>query len=391
MNLEYEAAELSISFQLDSGYIEHVSFLDREKCPFPVRYKNGDSANAAMEKWLINRIMPENRVGAKKLFSVIGKNRLRNSIKSYGLSLSDGYWLKRPKDPVTWDEINFYKNKFSYDIGNFIFGICKKPVSVFSPDLTTNGKMPKTWRRKGSSIWLLKAGTYPYYSEPFNELLASEILRKISKVPYVDYSITKIRGSTVSVCENFIKEGFEYVPAADLMVTETRPDYLTKEMHLQERCQHFGIPGYKEFLDTIWYLDYLTANTDRHYHNFGFLYNCQQERFVGPAPIFDNGSSLWCDSVQIEPEKWVPKMEDQALLMARHLRHPEKISLLSGKDLAELVEEIYENSVTPMDRIKEIQSLVENRANTGTRVIENTIELQQKRTRRQSHVLEQQF
>ena len=39
--------------------------------------------------------------------------------------------------------------------------------------------------------------------------------------------------------------------------------------------------------------DYLINNADRHYGNFGFIRNVQTRKFLGMAPIFDNGNSLW--------------------------------------------------------------------------------------------------
>lgn len=43
-------------------------------------------------------------------------------------------------------------------------------------------------------------------------------------------------------------------------------------------------------------VDYLLANTDRHYNNFGAIRNANTLEWIGPAPIFDSGTSLWCDT-----------------------------------------------------------------------------------------------
>ena len=39
--------------------------------------------------------------------------------------------------------------------------------------------------------------------------------------------------------------------------------------------------------------DYIIANYDRHYRNFGAIRNIVTLKWVGIAPIFDSGSSLW--------------------------------------------------------------------------------------------------
>lgn len=39
--------------------------------------------------------------------------------------------------------------------------------------------------------------------------------------------------------------------------------------------------------------DYLIANEDRHFNNFGLLRNADTLEWIGAAPIFDSGTSLW--------------------------------------------------------------------------------------------------
>jgi hypothetical protein len=39
--------------------------------------------------------------------------------------------------------------------------------------------------------------------------------------------------------------------------------------------------------------DFLLANEDRHLNNFGFIRNVETLKFVGCAPLFDQGNSLW--------------------------------------------------------------------------------------------------
>ena len=41
--------------------------------------------------------------------------------------------------------------------------------------------------------------------------------------------------------------------------------------------------------------DYLLANKDRHFNNFGVIRDVNSLDFIKVAPIFDNGCSLWYD------------------------------------------------------------------------------------------------
>ena len=41
--------------------------------------------------------------------------------------------------------------------------------------------------------------------------------------------------------------------------------------------------------------DFILANKDRHFNNFGVIRNVETLEFERVAPIFDNGCSLWFD------------------------------------------------------------------------------------------------
>jgi hypothetical protein len=44
-------------------------------------------------------------------------------------------------------------------------------------------------------------------------------------------------------------------------------------------------------------VDYLIANTDRHFNNFGVIRHAETLEWLGPAPIFDCGTSMWNDQI----------------------------------------------------------------------------------------------
>lgn len=55
-----------------------------------------------------------------------------------------------------------------------------------------------------------------------------------------------------------------------------------------------GIPEIKEFMDYMLVFDYLMVNTDRH---FGAIRDVESLEWIGPALIFDSGTSLWHDKL----------------------------------------------------------------------------------------------
>ena len=51
-------------------------------------------------------------------------------------------------------------------------------------------------------------------------------------------------------------------------------------------------------------VDFIIANTDRHYRNFGAVRNAETLEWIGFSPIFDCGSSMWYNKIaaMINPE-----------------------------------------------------------------------------------------
>lgn len=67
--------------------------------------------------------------------------------------------------------------------------------------------------------------------------------------------------------------------------------------HYRNCCEKLGVPNVTHALDQMLVLDYLIANEDRHFNNFGLLRNPDTLEWLGPAPIYDSGSSLGYDKL----------------------------------------------------------------------------------------------
>lgn len=64
--------------------------------------------------------------------------------------------------------------------------------------------------------------------------------------------------------------------------------------NVAQTLRALNIPTYvRSFLEYQIMTDYLLTNTDRHYNNFGVLRDTNTLRFVGMAPIFDTGNSMF--------------------------------------------------------------------------------------------------
>ena len=108
-----------------------------------------------------------------------------------------------------------------------------------------------------------------------------------------------------SVCEDFVTENTELIPAWRLLQAKKQKNSTSRYRHLLECCELLGIGNITPFLDRMLVLDYIIANEDRHFNNFGALRNAETLEWLGMAPIYDSGSSLGYDKMpgQMRSEK----------------------------------------------------------------------------------------
>ena len=121
-----------------------------------------DCSAEGLAKWLRRRIIPKNRAYAHNFLSKcrLNINRPMNIIKvSKGLSLNDCYWVVEEGFEGTFDKYNLYDNHFSRVLALIAFtgyGSSIRSSLASCPEFTTNGMLPKCWRRSGNVIRLYK-------------------------------------------------------------------------------------------------------------------------------------------------------------------------------------------------------------------------------------------
>jgi hypothetical protein len=245
--------------------------------------------------------------------------------KSHGLSLSDHYWLRPEKSDLKWEEINFFTNPFSEDIGNVLFGQAPKNgvISFMSPDIACDGWLPKRWKIIEGKRCLIKGGS-GYEQEPCNEAIASIVMQRLG-VSHVPYTIEVMDGHLCSVCENFLSVDSELVAAWHISQARTRDNRASAFNHFLYCCEELGIPNARESLEKMLVVDYLIANEDRHYGNFGAVRNTRTLEWRGLAPVYDSGSSLWHSSPLA---KYIGKTESRPFKRT----HEDQIGLVSSFD-----------------------------------------------------------
>jgi hypothetical protein len=97
----------------------------------------------------------------------------------------------------------------------------------------------------------------------------------------------------------------ELIPAWRVMMIQKKNNSTSVYRHFVKCCESLGIKDVVPFLDRMITLDYIIANEDRHFNNFGLIRNAETLEWIGMAPIYDSGSSLGYDKLpgQMKSEK----------------------------------------------------------------------------------------
>lgn len=299
--------------------------------PIGISMRNGVLDRSALNAWWRGRSIPASRQGIRQALETLRIGYTQQLLeKSYGLSLSDQYWIRAKHSDLQWDDINFFQNSFSDDIGDILFG--KKlsddeGISLMSPDNTSDGWLKKKWTIIDGKRCLIKGGSGAIQQEPYNEVIASCLMDRL-QVSHVAYRLILQNDYPYSVCEDFITPDTELVPAWYIVQTLKKENHHSNYQHYLRCCTELGIPEIQHALDQMLVVDFLLANEDRHFNNFGVIRNAETLKWVGAAPIYDTGTSLWFST----PTKLIHPTA--ANLPSKPFRdtHIEQIKLVSSFD-----------------------------------------------------------
>lgn len=307
MHKEIPVCEINIS---DASFsIENIGKLYNPE-HIPLGLSDNDKINIIkFNKWYKSRSIPASRQGLAEALDLIGITHQDELIlKCYGLSLSDQYWFKPDSLDLQWKDINFFYNDFNEDVGNALFGntSASGSISLISPDNTSDGWLKKKWTIIDGKRCLIKSGSAPFFQEPLNEKIASVIQGKLNYMPFVNYDLIFDNEYPLSVCENFITPQTELISAYSIYGTLPKEKNVSSYEHFIKCCDRQGIANTKKFINYMLSVDYIIANSDRHFRNFGVIRNAETLEWIGFAPLFDCGTSLWFDKIakNIKPIKY---------------------------------------------------------------------------------------
>jgi hypothetical protein len=220
-----------------------------------------------------------------------------------GLSLNDSYWVVPAGFDGKFSQYNLYENRFSETLAEVAFTGVGQSRGVFtaSPELTTNGTLPKAWRfmeekAGGGGIYLYKGATSGRANagrEPYGEFYASQVASAMG-LAAVQYDLEYWKGVLASKCKLFTDIDAAFVPMGRIV----RVGGLEAVLEYAERLGEEFVQSVKSML----IFDAVIYNEDRHFGNFGILRDNKSGEILAPAPLFDNGLSLFCHAKDTELE-----------------------------------------------------------------------------------------
>ena len=257
----------------------------------------GKVTNPKLNEWWTNRSIPSSRDGLKAALEAMGLHTSTQLLTlGNALSLSDQYWICPKNKTLRWEDINFFDNDFDADVGEALFGRGLADIArgrKRSPDNTSDGWLEKRWLCQQPRV-LQKGGSGVYRQEPFNEVIATVLMQRLG-IPHVAYTVMQDdeSGKYYSLCANFITKSTEFIPAWCITASVPKGNSESDLQHLIRCCGLLGIHKVQPLIDAMMVIDYIIANEDRHRGNFGFIRNADTLEWLGLAPIFDSGTSLW--------------------------------------------------------------------------------------------------
>lgn len=213
-------------------------------------------------------------------------------LENKALSLSDCYWVKSEESDNTWENTNYFDNKFNQDlidiyIDSSILPDIKNKV-IISPSNTLDGFLPKAWVIKDDKRFLFKISSIED-REVINEVICSEILNSLN-IECVRYNYDLFNDKEGCSCECMCNNNTDFITANYYANSNKKDNVSDIECICNKLNELYG--NYNKFYEMV-QMDFVLANTDRHWNNFGFLRDATTLEYLKFAPIYDNGNSLW--------------------------------------------------------------------------------------------------
>ena len=253
--------------------------------------------------WFFKKLsIPVFRSGYKEIMNAThSRNGMDLLFKGHGLSLSNHYWFKKENENLSYDDINFFTNKWD---DSFARAILKKDYGALSradlnvPDITTAGWGAKGWiydEEKGPRLYKLGIN---HNEECLGEVLASRLAKRLlSDEEVLTYELEMVNGEYASVCSPMINIDEDLAPLNSFFPNDLYSLYhstqLDKSIRKEffKKLQEYGYYDYYQFFVKLTCLRSICFVNDLHFGNISIIKNMSSGK-TRIAPIYDLGGSF---------------------------------------------------------------------------------------------------
>lgn len=257
-------------------------------------------------EWWKDRAIPKTRRGTTHALKELGLQSTSSMlVNNLALSLTDCYWIKPIDSNIYWEQVSLFRNNFVDIFGELTFDTTKKldmrNKTVFKV-ASSQGELQKKWCIDSSgNRFLVKGNWGTSYQQSLNEVLATEIHKSQGVDFFTPYALTLVdvednNKGIGCYSYNFCNEDVEFISAWELLQLVKIKQNISLFHPLVKICIDYC--GFSEdyvykFLGYEIMTDFLLSNTDRHMNNIGVLRNPDTLQFIGFAPIYDTGNSMF--------------------------------------------------------------------------------------------------
>lgn len=241
-----------------------------------------------LDTFIQNRRAPKHRENIEKLLQQSGCNTLSGFLNiSHALSLIDTFWVKDEHSNLDWEAVSLFTHPFNEVIAKTAFegGLHGQQLSTTSPEYGTDGSFAKCWIRENETIKMLKRGSSGASNaglEPYSEFYASQLVSKFTS-NFVNYDLRTKDNRLCSVCDIFTSEDYGFIPYVAVDQRNTS---------VMQVLRNMKDLGFVNEVRTMFVVDALIMNADRHKNNFGFIIDNKTLEIQAMASLFDHNLAL---------------------------------------------------------------------------------------------------
>lgn len=302
MYKDYEVLSFYVDFRTSrTNFLAKLQYFD--KAPYGFN-EDDKKINTKLYRFFDDKKIPSQRKGYKEILKATHcKNTFNLIFKVHGLSLSNHYWFKKPKENLKYDDINFFTNKWDDTFARKLINEDYEglgDVNLNVPDLMTAGWGVKGWiydEKKGPRLY--KIGIHSECpDEVLGEVLASRLAKRLlNNDEVLEHDLEKINGKYASISSPMIGLNEDLFPLSA---------YLTKEQSGMYRNSKFNKTLIKPFFESlktdsqlklydffikIACLKTLCFVNDLHFENISIIKNTKTGT-LKIAPLYDLGGSF---------------------------------------------------------------------------------------------------